>query len=132
MKRIQAVGLIILFFASVTQSDAHHTLSASYDLKKTVRIEGKLVVFDLRSPHSFAIVQAPDEGEKPRRWIFEWSSSSRLAATGVTSKTLKVGDIVTITGHPSYRQGDYKAVIISLRRNSDGYVWGLGKDEFVE
>jgi hypothetical protein len=132
MKRVHAIGLIVLFFASVTQSYAHHNLADSYDLKKVVRIEGTLVVFDLRSPHSFVIVQAPDEGNKLRRWSIEWSSSPRLAATGVTSKTLKVGDTVTITAHPSVKQGEYRMAMISLRRNSDDYVWGLGKDEFVE
>jgi hypothetical protein len=131
MNRVYAVGLIF-FIASVTQSLAHHPLSASYDMKKVVGIEGKLVVFDLRNPHSFVIVQAPDEDNKLRQWSIEWASTSRLAATGVTNKTLKVGDIVTITGHPSERRGDYRMVMISLRRNSDGYVWGLDKNEFVE
>ena len=39
---------------------AHHSYAATYDLGKEVKLEGKLIQFIYRNPHSFVTIQAPD------------------------------------------------------------------------
>jgi hypothetical protein len=39
---------------------AHHSYGATYDTGKEIKLEGKLVQFVYRNPHSFVHVQAPD------------------------------------------------------------------------
>ena len=41
---------------------AHHSFSATYDTSKTVNIEGKVVQFLLRNPHSFLHVAVLKDG----------------------------------------------------------------------
>ena len=49
-----------IWVAPVTPAFAHHSFGATYDLDGTQEIEGRVVQFLLRNPHSFIHVQAPD------------------------------------------------------------------------
>ena len=51
-----------------TGAFAHHSYSATYDTSRTVTLEGKLVQFVFKNPHSFVTVQAPDDKGTMRRW----------------------------------------------------------------
>ena len=72
---------------------AHHSFTATYFEDRTMEIEGKLLQFQFRNPHSFVHVEAPDENGKPQRWAVEWGGAGQLSGQGVTNQTLRVGDI---------------------------------------
>jgi len=99
MKRLLVV-LIAVAFVSGAQAYAHHSFAATYFEDKTAKIEGKLVQFLFRNPHSFVHVEAPDESGQMVRWAVEWGGAGQLGGQGVTRETLKAGDVVTITGNP--------------------------------
>ena len=103
---------------------AHHSFNAVYDVSKEITIEGKLVQFLFRNPHSWVHVEVMTPGGEVQRWAIEWGGSGQLAGQGVTRTTLKVGDNVVISGDPSRTPGDYKLKMNSLRRTSDGFGWG--------
>ena len=107
-----------------TAAYAHHSYSATYDVANEVKIEGKLVQFVYRNPHSFVHVQAPDQKGVPQRWAVEWSGTGQLAEAGVQRDTLKVGDHVLITGRPSRVPGEFRVLMVSLQRPKDGFRWG--------
>lgn len=111
---------------------AHHSFAATYDAGKQVKLEGKLVQFVYRNPHSFVTIQAPDQNGEQQRWAIEWGGSGQLALAGVTRETLKVGDEVVILGHPSRVPGEYRAMMVNLKRPSDGFTWGSRSGETVE
>lgn len=102
---------------------AHHSYSATYDTGRLVKLEGKLVQFVFKNPHSFVTVQAPDDKGVPQRWSLEWGGTGQLIDQGVTRETLKVGDEVVVVGNPSRVPGEYKAVMVSLKRPVDGFSW---------
>ena len=114
-----------------TGAVAHHSYSATYDTSRTITLEGKLVQFVFKSPHSFVTVQAPDPKGTMRRWSLEWAGTSQLARSGVQSESLKPGDEVTIVGNPSRVTGEFKALMVSLKRPLDGFSWG-GRGEVVD
>ena len=103
---------------------AHHSFNAVYDVSREVTIEGKLVQFLFRNPHSWVHVEVMTPAGEVQRWAIEWGGSGQLAGQGVTRTTLKVGDTVVISGDPSRTAGDYKLKMNSLRRTSDGFGWG--------
>jgi len=107
-----------------TAAYAHHSYSATYDVSNEVKLDGKLVQFVYRNPHSFVHVQAPDDKGAPQRWAVEWSGTGQLAEAGVTRDTLKVGDAVVIVGRPSRVPGEYRVLMVSLKRPADGFTWG--------
>src|SRR5207245_8405836 len=79
---------------------AHHSFAATYHEDKTVKIEGKLVQFQFRNPHSFVHVEAPDEQGVMQRWAVEWGGAGQLGGQGVTREPLRPGGVVAITGTP--------------------------------
>ena len=111
---------------------AHHSYGATYDTSREIRLEGKLVQFVWRNPHSFVHVHAPDEGGTPQRWSVEWSGTAQLANNGITRDTLKVGDAVVIVGRPSRVTGEYRVLMVNLKRPSDGFSWGTRAGEAVD
>ena len=111
---------------------AHHSQSAQYDTSKQVKIEGTLVQFQFRNPHTFIHIEAPDESGQVQRWSIEWGGSGQLTGQGVTRTTLKYGDIVVITANPSRTPNDHKLHMLTLRRNSDGFGWGNRPGEVVD
>jgi hypothetical protein len=111
---------------------AHHSYAATYDTAKDVKLEGKLLQFVYRNPHTFVHVQAPDESGTMQRWAVEWAGTAQLDRTGVTRDTLKVGDTVVVMVHPSRVAGEYRALMVNLKRPSDGFSWGTKSGETVD
>jgi hypothetical protein len=107
-----------------TAAYAHHSYAATYDVTKEVTLSGKLVQFVYRNPHSFVHIMAADEKGVQQRWAVEWSGTTQLGAQGVSRESLKVGDEVVITARPSRVAGEYRALMIKLKRTSDGFSWG--------
>ena len=118
--------LVLSAFLAGTAAYAHHSYGATYDTKKEVKLEGTLVQFVYRNPHSFVHIQTneKDENGKPIRWAVEWSGTAQLATAGVQRESLKVGDKVLITGRPSRVSNEYRALMVTLTRPSDGFTWG--------
>ena len=123
MRRMLLLSLSAAFVAG-TAVYAHHSYSATYDTGHQVTLDGKLVQFAFKNPHSFVTVQAPDEKGVMQRWSVEWSGTGQLNNQGVTRETLRVGDMVVVVGNPSRVPGEYKALMVSLKRPLDGFSWG--------
>lgn len=119
-------------FLAGSAAYAHHSYSATYDVASEVTLEGKLVQFVYRNPHSFVTVQAPDQKGAPQRWSVEWSGTGQLASQGVQRDTLKVGDEVVIVGRPSRVPGEYRVLMVNLKRPRDGFTWGARAGEAVD
>ena len=118
--------------AAGSAANAHHSYAATYDTSKEIRLEGKLVQFMYRNPHSFVTIQAPDEKGAPQRWSIEWSGTGQLATQGVTRESLKVGDEVVIVGRPSRVPGEFRALMVTLKRPVDGFTWGSRGGQLVD
>jgi len=116
--------LAVAAAAVAATAAAHHSYGATYDLNKSVTLEGKLVQFVYRNPHSFVTLQAPDPGGTMQRWAVEWSGTGQLGGQGVTRETLRAGDQITIVGRPSRVSGEFRLLMVSLKRPSDGFSWG--------
>ena len=105
-------------------SYAHHSDAATYDVAHEIKLEGKLVQFVYRNPHSFVHVMTMDDKGVSQRWAVEWSGTTQLNNAGVNKESLKIGDVVVITARPSRVTGEYRALMLTLKRPSDGFTWG--------
>jgi hypothetical protein len=123
MRRILLI-VAAAVMATTTAALAHHSYGATYDMNKEIKLEGKIVQFVYRNPHSFVTVQAPDTSGAPQRWAVEWSGTGQLGGQGVTRETLRAGDEIVITGRPSRVTGEFRALMVTLKRPSDGFSWG--------
>ena len=121
--------LLVLLFAAVTvlgvRAYAHHSFAATYFEDKKVTIEGDLVQFLYRNPHSFVHVESKDPGTgETIRWAVEWGAGGQLGRQGVTRETLKPGDHVVVVGNPGRNPEDHRLRMVNITRPSDGWKWG--------
>ncbi len=130
MRKIVLLLCGILVAGSV--ASAHHSYGATYDVKKEIKLEGKLAQFVYRNPHAFVHMTAPDEHGTMQRWAVEWSGTSQLANDGVTRESLKVGDAIVVTARPSRVPGEYRVLMVRLTRPSDGFSWGSRGGQVVD
>ena len=102
---------------------AHHSFTTEYDGSKTFNIKGTVSKVEWTNPHARFYVDTTDESGKMVTWNMELASPSALARNGWTSRTLKVGDQVTVTGYAAkvaaYR-GDARSVITADGRSLFG------------
>jgi hypothetical protein len=127
------IGLLVLtgvLFAGITAA-GHHSIIGTYDFNKEIKLDGKLVQVQLRNPHSFIHVEAPDDKGVMKRWALEWGGAGQLVNQGVDRNSLKVGDQVVVTGNPA-RNGDTRMRLTTIRRPSDGFGWGTRPGEVVD
>ena len=116
---------LALALAAVTSelTYAHHFLVASYYFDRTTTVEGRVVQFLLRNPHSFVQVEGPDETRHIEMWLVEWGDGGQLGRAGVSFGTLKPGDRVIVTGNPSRNPVEHKLRMVTILRPSDGWRW---------
>ena len=112
------------FAACGAQLYAHHSFAATYHEGRTMKLEGTLVQFQFRNPHSFVQVDAPDEKGVMQRWGVEWGGAGQLGGQNINRYTLKAGDHVIITGNPGRNPDEHRLRMTGLKRTSDGLSWG--------
>jgi hypothetical protein len=107
--------LIALIIAGVLTSGvaayAHHSFAGTYIEDKLVRIEGKVVEFNIRNPHSFITIEVKEKDGKLVRWGGEWGGVTQLSQGGVTRFTLQSGDYLIIDGAPSRDAAEKKVLV---------------------
>ena len=131
MRRILLLAVAAALLAG-TAAYAHHSYGATYDVSKQIKLEGKVVQFVFRNPHSFVHVQAPDDKGVQQRWAVEWSGTTQLGSSGVGRESLRVGDEIVVLGRPSRVPGEYRALMVNLKRPLDGFTWGSREGERVD
>ena len=119
---LKALLPAVVLVAGMAQ--AHHSFTATYFEDRTVTIEGRVLQFQFRNPHSFVHLQAPDENGEMHRWAVEWGGSSQLSNQGLAGATLRPGDVVQITGNPGRDPSDHRVRMLYLFRPADGFDWG--------
>jgi hypothetical protein len=125
MKRLLVAMILMAVLAlSTGPAFAHHSFAATYFEDKTQKIEGTLVQFLFRNPHSFVHVEVKGENGQVERWAVEWGGGGQLGRQGITRETLKPGDFVIVTGNPGRKAEDYRLRMVTITRPSDGWKWG--------
>ena len=130
MRKVLLILCAFVLVGSVAR--AHHSYGATYETKKEIKLEGKLVQFVYRNPHSFVHMQAKDDNGEMQRWAVEWSGTAQLANSGVQRDSLKVGDSIVVSARPSRVPGEYRVLMLRLVRPSDGFAWGSRGGEVVD
>ena len=131
MRRTLVLVSLMAIAAGAT-AFGHHSYGATYDVNREITLEGKLLQFSYRNPHSYVTIQAPDDKGVQQRWSVEWSGTTQLTNQGITQQTLKVGDQVRVVGRPSRVRNEFRALMVSLLRPADGFTWGTRAGEKVD
>lgn len=125
MKTRTWLPALLFALASLTavQAYSHHSFAAVYNADASISIEGKVVQFLYRNPHSVLHVLAPDANGVEKRWAVEWQGATQLGAAGISSQTIRAGDPVIVTGHPGRIAAENRILMLEIKRTTDGFGW---------
>jgi hypothetical protein len=87
-------------------------------VQETKTVTGKVVKFEWTNPHAHIYIETTDDKGNKVVWDCEMMSLNHLRSYGWTSKTVKVGDIMSATGRYA-RNGD-PAMIANRMKLADG------------
>jgi Family of unknown function (DUF6152) len=132
MNRFLVAPVVVITLASGAEVSGHHSFAATYIETQSVTIEGQLVQFLLRNPHSFVHVNVKGPDGSMVRYVVEWGSPTQLGGQGVNRDTLKPGDHVIISGNPGRNPADHRVRLLSFKRPKDGWTWGLLPNQVVD
>jgi len=85
----------LLFTASAS---AHHSFAAEFDRALPVTVTGTVTKVEWMNPHARFYIDSKDDQGKIVNWDFELASPNGLMRRGWTRNSMKVGDVVTVTG----------------------------------
>ena len=78
---------------------AHHAVGAEYDADKTVTLEGTVTKIEWTNPHSRIYMDVKEADGTVVNWNMELAARSGLVRQGWTSRTVSIGDTLTVLGH---------------------------------
>ena len=120
MKHLIRILFLLVLSGVSLSAVAHHSFAALYHTDREITIEGRVVLFAIRNPHSFLHVTGVDENGASKRWAIEWGAPSTLSRV---RETLKPGDDVVVTGNPGRDPEANTLKITSIERPVDGWSW---------
>jgi hypothetical protein len=91
---------------------AHHSF-AMFDNTRSITLHGKVAAYQWTNPHSYLEVDAEDGKGGTRHYTMEMTSPNMLHRGGWSSRTVKVGDVVTAVMAP-LRDGQSGGLLLEL------------------
>jgi len=108
---------------------AHHSFAAEYDSSKPVTMTGAVTKVDWANPHVYFFIDVKDaDTGKVTNWAFELGAPAVLTRSGWRRSSVKVGDIITVTGtlaKDASCHGNARSVTLTLT----GQKLGAGSSE---
>jgi hypothetical protein len=98
---------------------AHHSFAAEFDANAPVELTGTVTKVEWANPHTFFYVDVQNERGEYENWALELGSPNGLMRRGWTRDTLKLGDLVTVTGSRAKDgsfKGNARSVVLSTGR----------------
>jgi hypothetical protein len=107
MKHIALVALTATLAAAMAPVLAHHAAAVYYDLSQEVTMSGTVTEFRMGNPHARIYFDVVGEDGIAAHWMAEGGSRTVMLRRGWTGEEVKVGDTVTLHGHPARDGGNY-------------------------
>ena len=102
-----------------TPASAHHSF-AMFDALHPKEISGTVKEFRFVSPHTILIVSVKGEDGAEKDWILEGGAPGLQVREGLTSKSLKPGDEITVTINPLHSGAEGGSYAPAQVRFKDG------------
>jgi hypothetical protein len=97
MKFIRAAVIVLALVPGGIPLAAHHAWPV--DMSKLVTVKGTVTRVDWGNPHPMFTIEVRADNGSTEMWQIGGPALTRMEANGWTKTTLKIGDVVTGTGH---------------------------------
>ena len=129
MTRSWTLSLLCAALLLSARLHGHHNFADLYLEADTIEIEGEVLEFNYRNPHSWIHVEAQDAFGVQKIYSGEWASVSRLERDGITRDFFSRGDRLRIWASPNRNPKDNRVRIKRMERRRDRWKWGGNRIE---
>lgn len=98
------IVLLITSLLISVSSNAHHSISATYDYTNIIAVEGVVTKVHWINPHIRIELEHTNAEGKVEHWKMDGSAVNLLRRLGITPDVLKAGEKVTVKGPKSKRR----------------------------
>jgi hypothetical protein len=102
---------------------AHHSFAAEFDANAPIELTGTVTKVDWANPHTYFYMDVTTPKGEVENWGLEMGSPNGLMRRGWTRDSMKIGDVVTVTGSRA-KDGSFKG-------NARSVVLSTGKKLFA-
>lgn len=102
-----------------TPALSHHSFSAEFDVGRPVSMTGTVSRIEWTNPHAWIFLDIENGQGDVEAWAVEMLGLNALMRSGVTPRTLKPGDVISVEGYGS-RDGTNTANASLVIRTSTG------------
>jgi hypothetical protein len=106
---------------------AHHSFAAEYDAARPITAQGTVLRFAWANPHAYLYVSVKDENGKFADWQFEMGSPNSLQNCGLTRRSIKAGDVITVVGYRA-KDGGPRGYAVEVKRGDGRTIYSRPKD----
>jgi hypothetical protein len=108
---------------------AHHSFSAEFDIGRPVELTGTVTEIEWTNPHAWIHIETKGDDGSTEQWAVELLGINALARSGLTPRTVKAGDVLSVTGFGA-RNGSNAANASSVTRTETGEtLWTSARDQ---
>jgi hypothetical protein len=95
----------LLFTAPIR---AHHAFAAEFDIKKPVKLQGRVTKMEWINPHAWIHIDVKGPDGQVTSWMVEGGSPNILLRRGFSKKSLEEGTVVVVEGYQA-KNGENRA-----------------------
>ena len=88
---------------------AHHAFAAEFDQNKPLKLQGKVIKWEVTNPHSWIHMDVKESDGKQTTWMIEGGSPNNLYRLGFTKESLPPGSEIVVEGYQA-KDGSTRAV----------------------
>ena len=128
MRKLIAIIFALSMLGLSPGALAHHSFSAEFDAAKPVLLTGTVTNIEWTNPHAWVHMDVVDEKGNVESWSVELLGVNALVHSGMTPRTVKPGDVLTIKGFAA-RDGSNTANGSLVTRTKTGEkLWGSARE----
>src|SRR4026208_830169 len=117
MQRAFTAFLVTAVMALLAQpSIAHHSVAAEFDASAPIELTGTVTKVEWANPHTYFYMDVTSPKGDVENWALEMGSPNGLMRRGWTRDSMKIGDVVTVTGSRAKGgspKGNARSVVLS-------------------